>query len=352
MTSATDTSTMNISYDGMNISEYFSLRAYRYEFDDYILLSVYPIGIVTTFLSIIVFANKKVLSQSNVFKYDLTISIVDFSYICTLLIGLVIITSCYKTSLQCGETWQYISLVVWIVASDYLSSALALTSILLSIFLGFQRLYILLNKETWMKKIKLKYVNGVILAFCFISYLPILFRKRISSHLVTMADNSTILEYKLRLTDFGTSGMGRYTPTILSTIRLALAGPIMFTLNLVVIYAFRRFIDNKKKRAAAPAKRRASSFYGWSSNFQMNHSLTLLLISTSFLYTIGNLPFLVYYSMVHAQPGYKSVLLDWMGRFFLVAFIILKTIVYLIFNKFYRRQFKEYFLDYVFCCFK
>lgn len=80
-------------------------------------------------------------------------------------------------------------------------------------------------------------------------------------------------------------------------------------------------------------------------------NFTLMLIATSFLYIIGNLPYSVYYGLKEAfgiRREKMSTLL-WLSQIFLSSFIMFKLLVYYMFNKPFRNVLNSYIKIFLTC---
>jgi hypothetical protein len=181
-----------------------------------------------------------------------------------------------------------------------------------------------------------KYVLSGILVSTHIFYAPLVLRNSIGRQEVYLANLVNITEYRFIKSEFGMSQIGMLLPTIWSIIRLGLCGPILLMANLVSVYYFRVFLNKKKTTTG-----NSTLTLNPKSSTEKNN-LTLMLIMTSFLYTIGNLPYTILYSVTNIAPTMSNdftYFISWFSMFCLIMLINLKPLVYFAFNKFYKELF-------------
>jgi hypothetical protein len=215
-----------------------------------IQLSLRPIGVIKCIINILIFSRKTVLAKSSAFYYLLAMSMwIDLFYLAPLLYLNVMYTLCQSSSTQCGARTQYSSIVIYMFINELISSALALSNILVELFLTIQRLFVIKNKQ-FMRNWRPRYVISTILIATHIFYIPPMLRQTIVSQEVYLANATNITEYRYIKSEFGVSQIGMLLPTIWSILRLALCGPILLIASLVSVYYFRVFLSKKKSRQA------------------------------------------------------------------------------------------------------
>lgn len=120
----------------------------------------------------------------------------------------------------------------------------------------------------------------------------------------------------------------KITPVSLSAVRLFMCGPVLFTVSIINIIFFRRYL--KKKNSVVTS--RASS----------SNRMSMLILITAINTFIGNLPYMIFYSasqiIVDTSGSEFMNFMDWFSRVCLCSLIILKLPLYIVFNRLYRRQ--------------
>jgi hypothetical protein len=309
-----------------------------------------PVGILTCLLNILIFSRKALLDKAPAFHILLAMSYIDLLYLAPLLYLNLINTFCEISSTQCGEEAEYWTLITYWVINDLVSSALALSNIIIELFLTVQRLFMIVNKPYMKNWSPMKVVLGVLIG-THVFYLPIWLRNTVAGQTVYLANSTTITEYKYVKSAYGSSPIGLILPTIWSVVRLILCGPILLACNLISVYYFRIFLSKKKAvsttTTAAAVVTQTTTASSTRATSEGN-SLTLMLIMTSFLYTFGNLPFMISYSVSNIAPTLSNtftVFISWFSLLCLIMLIVLKPVIFVAFNKLYR----ELFLHYVLC---
>jgi hypothetical protein len=328
-----------LNLTNVEFSEYKNDYIPVYSFKTILQYCLRPIGIITCVINILIFSHKELLAKSPAFVYLLAMSYIDLFYLAPLLYLNVINPTCQASSTQCGAQTQYWTFITFMILNELLSSALALSNILIELFLTVQRLFVIVNKP-YMRNWAPKYVISAILIGTHTFYVPLLLRFTVVSQDVYLANSVNITEYRYVKSDFGSSQIGVLLPTIWSIIRLALCGPILLFFNLLSVYYFRIFLNKKKATTGTTSVSNPKS--------SSENNLTLMLIMTSFLYTFGNLPFMIYYSISNIAPNMSNDFthfITWFSLVCLITLIIMKPVIYFTFNKIY----KDFFLHYVFC---
>lgn len=300
---------------------------------DYILivhLVLLPIGILTSLISLIIFSKRDLLSKSYMFRWLQAMSAIDFSYLVLILYENLLSAFCSTSSVNCGQIAQLVSLISsWIIV-HLVSSALAITNILLELILTFHRLQLIRNSKSAAKNWSIKLILPLILTGSLLFYMPAFIVYRISSYELELDNSTIIIEYTLVRSDFGQTRLGYLTPIITSLVRFAICGPILFILNMITVCAWKRFMSQKRLVT--------SSSMDDSKQNADNNKLTMMLIVTSLLYSIGNLPWMVYYSSSRLRDLKQNVadIMFIVGVSSIITFISLKMVVYFSFNRVYR----------------
>jgi hypothetical protein len=311
-----------------------------YTYGDILQISSRIFAGVTALLNIFIFMHKNILKSSEFFHYLLAMSIADFLYMSVLALSNIINKQCASSSTQCNLSAEYFTFFLYISFNNWLSSALALFNIIIENFLTIQRLFMLTNRRFPAKLTVLRVVLAVF-GFSIIWYSPTLFTSEIVMRKIDLV-NASVTEFKMVNTDFGNSLVGMITPVVLSFGRLCLSGPILLALNVYNIYVFKQYL-NKKKSVSSGGVTAASS--SSSSSSKENDNITAMLIIISMIFTFGNMPYMVYYSITQIAPTFQNTFMstmNWLSRVCLSMLVILKVWVYFAYNKLYKRQLLDY----------
>lgn len=94
----------------------------------------------------------------------------------------------------------------------------------------------------------------------------------------------------------------------------------------------------------SPVKSKQSKQSKQSSDLRAKRNLTIMIISTSLLFTLGTLPWAVYYTLLNViQLNFPFMNnLQIIARSCLYSFIAVKIIVYYFCNRLYRQVLKQY----------
>ncbi|CAF1006797.1 unnamed protein product, partial [Brachionus calyciflorus] len=252
------------------------------------------LGSITNIINIFVFLNKNL--KDPVYDYMLAISIIDFLYIT--FIGSEVV---YRCGSSCNFRFNYYSTQIYeLVFIDYLTSSMALSTIFIELYVSMDRLLLLSNKKYLHKKSTFLILTLIII-FSLVFYLPVLFLKKISK----------IPEgYALILTDFGSSTFGRTIPGILSGVRLLLVLFCLSIVNALCFIQFRKHLFYKvnlkfkinfnmnatsvnvsrELSTVSNGRPRNSNQFSKSNESKIIKNITLMIISMSCLFIIGNLP--------------------------------------------------------------
>jgi hypothetical protein len=162
--------------------------------------------------------------------------------------------------------------------------------------------------------------------FSLVFYSPVLFLKTIENYTVNGTATAATPRWKLTVNEFGGSFYGKMIPIALSIVRLCLATLVLFVVNLITACKFNSYFRHKSNRFNIQKKscsRNAGTggamegatnntmigFNDMSSNHSRSgtrkrrytfslsnkYNVTLMVIVRSFLYSIGTVPFSVYY---------------------------------------------------------
>lgn len=299
-----------------------------------VFLCLDVIGITTCVVNISVFASRSVLKKHKAFQYLLVMSINDLIYITpiSLLPRLVCQLETSPVS-WCSLTTQQAIMMIDILFSDWLTSFFAFFNILIEIYLSLERLFTLLKKKLIITSFW--YVIAIMGTFSLLYYLPTCFMKQATKLNICPSSNESlpVTVYSIQDTEFGLSTAGNVIMVVLSIIRLLCASVLLLVLNLLTIWKFIQFESQKKKLEGAGRSR-------------VNHhrgslSIMYMLILVSILYAIGTTPYMIYLCLYQLNYPLNEVY-PFVARMFLYSLIILKFLLHLVFNRWYRQRIKLY----------
>jgi hypothetical protein len=198
---------------------------------------------VPIFINIAVFAHPNLKDPA--FKILLTVSIVDFVYMIMEFIHAYLDIYCGPKPFMCGSDGQLAALAFDQYIDNYLTSCMAVYSILSEIFLTTQRLF-LLQHSNFLKDVKVKIICPIMAVISLIYYTPYFFAfDFVTTDNVYLYKNRTYVEWNLVLNEFGQSPVGSWLLSSLSILRLLLVSVVLLALNIVSVIAFRKYFSKK-----------------------------------------------------------------------------------------------------------
>lgn len=289
------------------------------------------IGTFTSFISSLIFW--KLRNKDQVYKYYLISSILDTFYM--LAISFDVLIACGAPCDKFSQTSLFRVLYL-IILYDYLTSCIAIFNILIEIFVTTQR-YFLISKKKNLQNLHPNLVMLVAAIFSLFYYTPIIFLKKICFVVNT--------GYKLVYTNFGLSKIGRLVPIVLSSIRLILASVILLIANAFTLKEFKNYLKQK----------RIMKFSEFSTNIvialcnrprkqvkdKKMRNVTQMLISIAFVYSIGTLPYALYYGLSELFKTNNYIIdkiLYTLGGVGFRLIIILKIFIFYKYNKIFRKE--------------
>jgi hypothetical protein len=208
-----------------------------------IIISLRVASFLVSLLNVTVLANSKF--KDSLYRYLLVIAIVDSLYLCVILfLGVMKAMSLQS---QCGPGFYYAFLVLFILLSDFLTSALALLNILLEIFLTLQRNVIISNRETWLKNVPVSKTCSVSFLISIGCYFPVLFMKKVELTEIRAVENNAtpIFDYRMVKSEFGKSKFAAVFQIAINALRIVLVCGVLLVLNLAVTRKFRAYLKKK-----------------------------------------------------------------------------------------------------------
>jgi hypothetical protein len=197
--------------------------------------------IVISFVNVSVLANKKL--KDSFFKYLLIMSLVDIAYVA--LISIMYFTVCTgNPGGMCGTDWDYVNLLIYIVFSEFLTSALALFNILLEIFLTVQRIFQISFNKSRLHKLSVFKTCLILFSISLVYYSPTLAMNRIDT---VYRENGTRRAYVLSKTPFSKTNLGVALVTGMTVCRIALVTVVLTIVNIVAMIKFNAFLHRKSK---------------------------------------------------------------------------------------------------------
>jgi hypothetical protein len=198
---------------------------------------------IPTFISIVVFAHPNLKDPA--FKILLTVATVDFSYMCLLLLNRVMDMYCEPMPFMCGSNAQLFAFITDQLVNNYLTSSMAIYSILCEIFLTLQRT-LLIKNNTLLKNVTVKTVGPIFGIVSLIYYSPYVFAYDfVTTNKVYEYRNQTYVEWNLVANDFGISAAGSWLLSALSIFRTILVLVVLLGLNIVSTVLFRNHFSKR-----------------------------------------------------------------------------------------------------------
>ena len=190
-------------------------------------------GVISNSVNIFVFMNHKMKDPS--FKYMLAISISNVFYL-----GI----NSYWFTFYCQGfhlNKYYLTQIYSLYFSEYFERCCALFSLIVEIFLSYERYMVLLNRMNYRNETH-NYVLFILLMIALVYYMPLLIFKEIKNFETnsTVMDNSQASYYHLERTEIGSNSIGKILPIILTSLRLFLNICVLTTFNLLNLYEFRK----------------------------------------------------------------------------------------------------------------
>jgi hypothetical protein len=270
-------------------------------------------------------------SSSCVYRFLLAASLSDCVYTSLLLLYRVLTGLC--STGQCHHALYYTCLVFYVLVSEYLTSCLALFNILVEIHLTLHRICLLRmstatrnSSAHWrfLADLRARHLCPPLLALAMLVYLPHLFMYRIetSRHFSIHQNNHDQHHpYKIVLTDFGSSAHVKHYTAAVSVARILLVTLVLSALNTAVLVYLKVYFSRQQPAPLTPplppgSRADSQVLHGQHSHEHLdkkkidrkktsghgrqrlklalaNRKLTVMLITISFMYAAGHLPYLV-----------------------------------------------------------
>lgn len=290
------------------------------------------IGVFTSMINIFIFWNLR--QKDQIYKFYLFSSIADYFYM--LMIAFYVLFSCGTPceNLNSKKLYRHIYMIA---LDDYLTSCLAIYTILIELFVTIQR-YCMFTTKKYFQSHQPNIVMALTSAFSLLFYLPVIFLKKI----VYLGENSFQIEY----TNFGQSKAGRLIPIILSTIRLSIASILLLVINIFTLIKFQKYLKKKQTFRFVDLTSNSESCEIKARRDKENKSwkhITHMVIFIAFTYSFGTIPYAFYYGLSElflAKNFFVNNVLSLIGRIGLRLMIIFKIIIYYNYNKVYKMKVK------------
>lgn len=292
------------------------------------------IGTVTSFINSLIFW--KLRSKDQVYKFYLVSSLFDTFYMSS-----ISVNTLFACGVPCDKLNKnsLIKILYTIALYDYLTSSIAIYNIMIEIFVTTQR-YFLISRKKNFQNLNPHSVMLVIILISLFYYSPIIFLKKIF-----YAEN---IGYKMVYTSFGLSESGRLIPIVLSSIRLILASIILLIANVFTLKEFKKYLKLKKMMKFSEINTNIiTSLCDKPRKLFKDKKIknvTQMLISIAFVYSIGTLPYALYYGLSElfkTNIYLIDKILYSLGGIGFRFIIIIKIIIFLKFNKVFRKKFKQ-----------
>jgi hypothetical protein len=145
---------------------------------------------------------------------------------------------------ECSPYLYLANLILFIAASEYLTSCMALFNILLEIFLTMQRIFLISNTRIY-RNASVKKVCSILLLTSLAFYSPVLFIYNITSSYTKNANGSQEISFKRVRTEFGKTYYAKWTLIVLNSTRVALVMVVLLVLNVTAIVKFNVYFEQK-----------------------------------------------------------------------------------------------------------
>lgn len=293
------------------------------------------LGLVGVFTSVINFTIFWCLRKKDqIYKFYFFSSIADFLYM--LMISVYVLFSCGSPCENLNSKKLYRQIYM-IALDDYLTSCLAIYTIIIELFVTIQR-YCMFTTKSYFQSQQPNIVMISTTVFSLVFYTPVVFLKKI----VYLGENS----YEIQYTKFGLSKPGRVIPIVLSTIRLFIASIVLLVINIFTLVKFKKYLKKKQiikfvdtTSNSEPCETLAKRNKERKSRKHVTH----MVIFVAFTYSFGTIPYALYYGLSElfmTKNFFVDNVLSLIGRMGLRLMIIFKIIIYYNYNKIYKMEFK------------
>jgi hypothetical protein len=318
---------------------------------------------LTSLFNIIVFSHPNLKDPT--FKILLLVSLVDFCYMTLVMYNGTVAAKCDQSPILCGEQGQIAGYMGILIVNNYFNSCLAIFNIMMEIYLSVNRL-LLIQNITLIKDVTVRTVGPIFGSLALIYYLPSLFANRLDkTGKVYVYRNQTFVDYALVLTEFGSSPVGQWVTSAIQILRIVLVVLVIFPINIVSIFLFQKYLSRKMtmthltlRASVHPTQPSAihtnnivsqhgvsASTIDHSTSHEASRNVTLMLISVSFLYVIGTIPYMAVMIILFTNAPVNGEVLYYLiliAYFALLTFPGLKFFVYFLFNRLFRQQVSNY----------
>jgi hypothetical protein len=205
------------------------------------------LAFLVSILNIKVLKSKYLKDQ--LYKYILSISIADAIATSSLFIsGFLAGANVHQDPLKKNPIVYVAFVVTYIAFSEYLTSSLAVYTIIMEIFLTIQRFLVIHGKSSYFDKLKPKAVCAVILLLGLVVYIPVLFTRQISitESMELLNDNMTIFLKRniyVNKTSFSSSRFFISYASALTSMRVFLVTVVLLALNIALILKLKIYLN-------------------------------------------------------------------------------------------------------------
>ncbi len=187
----------------------------------------------------------KLKSDVIIFKYFLLVSKIDLMYSSSMIWLSFYVMICFHDSVKTDSPLYYYLQFFYLALSEYFTSVLALTNILIEVYLSLQRIFAL-NKKIFIQNRHFKTVLLVIALISIIYYIPVLFVSNIQGRThSSLKHNRSIVVFVIGKTGFGNSYAGKFTVKFLTLCRIILVTFGLCVLNTITIAKYSKYLRAK-----------------------------------------------------------------------------------------------------------
>lgn len=196
------------------------------------------VSILTSIVNVVVFAHPSLKDPT--YNYLLVSSVIDTLYLILVLVLVTFDELCDSTPIMCGSRVQLVQKLYHLWIGDYLTSCMAIYSILNELFLSLQRL-LMLAKVSFIKNWSVWHVGPAMMLFSLLYYMPVLVTEEVKQIGFVVYQNETFPVYEI--VTYGNES--RIVNTVQSVIRSFLVTIGLGILNIVTLLYYFKFIKKK-----------------------------------------------------------------------------------------------------------
>ncbi len=298
-------------------------------------------GSLINLFNVYVFVHKE-FRKNSLNRFMLAYSIADCLYLSIGSFSFV-----FKCGSLCDLDNSFSAQVYGYIFIDYITSVLAIFNILIEVFISIQRYLSIINKKIRIFNQSTNKTLLILLITSLIYYLPFVFSKTIihkelnisinnyNEQMIEQDLNQTI--YSLEENQFGKSQFGKIVILIMAAIRNLFFLNLIIVFSILTLFEFRKYLLKKTKIVKSNIQKQQT---------HVNRNVTLTVVSISFVFICGHLPYAIAFIISIIKKDYLSYSLICFRIFcFLMLFTAhsFNIIIYYFSNKQFRNKLKNIF---------